>query len=79
MADFITIRINGIDCTIEVIPRAYSHVLKLIGESIELYFEPDESGNYRLFKMPWQDDVALKKIDVAFIQETLTILNSLNN
>ena len=79
MADFITITIQGKDYIIEVLSRSYSHILKLTGNDLELYFEPDESGDYRLFKMPWQDDAVFKTIDVAFIQEIITVLNSLNN
>ena len=79
MADFVTITIQEKDYIIEVLSRSYSHVLKLTGNDLELYFEPDESGDYRLFKMPWQDERTLKKVDAALILDILALLNKLQS
>jgi hypothetical protein len=43
--------------------QGYTHKIKVqIGET-ELFFEPDEQGNYRAVKMPWQEQKDLEKID----------------
>jgi hypothetical protein len=41
----------------------YSHQLKMVVDEIEIYFEPDEEGVYRVIKMPWQKQKEFEKID----------------
>lgn len=43
--------------------QGYTHKIKVqIGETV-VFFEPDEEGNYRAVKMPWQEQKDLEKLD----------------
>ena len=53
----------------QLVLQGYSHKIKILVEKTELFFEPDEEGNYRLIKMPWQEQNELEKIDRELISE----------
>ena len=43
--------------------QGYTHKIKVQVEGTEVFFEPDEEGNYRAVKMSWQEQKDLDKID----------------
>ena len=43
--------------------QGYTHKFKVIVESKEVFFEPDEEGYYRAVCMPWQNEKELQQID----------------
>ena len=49
--------------------QGYSHKIRILVDETEIFFEPDEEGNYRVIKMPWQQQAALEKIDRELIYE----------
>jgi hypothetical protein len=45
----------------------YSHQIKMVVDEMEIYFEPDEEGIYRVLKMPWQKQKDFEKMDRALL------------
>ena len=53
----------------------YSHQIKIQLDDMEIYFEPDEEGIYRVLKMPWQKEKDFERIDRGLlyaIQQKIT-------
>jgi len=47
----------------------YSYRIVVTVIDVEIYFEPDEERNFRVVKMPGQDQQKLEKIDKGLLQE----------
>jgi len=51
------------DFTAELLVQGYTYKFKVLIQDTEVFYEPDEEGNYRVIKMPWQEIGELEKID----------------
>ena len=57
----------------------YTYQLQVEVDDQKLFFEPDDSGEFRLVKMLWQNEEDIKKIDSGLINRIIETLNSLYN
>ncbi len=64
-------------CTIIRLPYTYQLEIEVNGQ--KLFFEQDDSGEFRVVKMPWQDQHQIKRIDSRLIQAIITELNLLHH
>jgi uncharacterized membrane-anchored protein len=67
------------DYTAQLIIRGYTHQFKITIDNSEVYFEPDEEGQYRAVQQTGQDVGALARIDIrllALLQEQLAAIRS---
>lgn len=51
----------------KLILQGHSHKFEVNINGITVYFEPDESGNYRVIRMPWQEEKELQKVDKVLL------------
>jgi len=56
-----------LELTAELVLQGYSHKFKVMIGQVEVFFEPDEEGQYRAVKMPGQDQRELEKIDRSLL------------
>ena len=75
----LTVKHNGEDAgyTAQLLLQGYSHKFKVLVNDMEVYFEPDEEGLYRVIQLPGQDAAALNAIDkhlLALIQQQLAAI-----
>jgi hypothetical protein len=66
-----------LDFTAQLLLQGYSHKFKVLIGALEVYFEPDEEGSYRVIAMPGQDQQALGKVDKQLLFEILRQLESI--
>lgn len=62
------------DFTAYLLLHGFSHKIKVLINETEVFFEPDEEGQYRAVKMPWQEQKDLEKIDkqlLSLIQQKI--------
>jgi hypothetical protein len=62
-------------CTIIRLP--YTYQLQIEVGRQKLFFEPDDRGEFRVVKMPWQDENGIRQIDPRLVQVIITELNKL--
>jgi len=48
--------------------QGYTYKICVIVDDMEVYFEPDEEGSFRVVKMPGQDDKKLENMDKGLLQ-----------
>ena len=66
------------DFTVTIIRLLYTFQLQIEVNNQKLFFELDEGGDYRLVKMPWQNENDIKRLDAMLIQAIIDTLNALN-
>jgi len=49
--------------TAQLLLQGYTHKFKIIIDKTEVIFEPDEEGEYRAIRMPWQQPKDLDNLD----------------
>ena len=49
--------------------QGYTYKICVIANDMELYFEPDEEGCFRVVRMTGQDEEKLEMIDKGLLQE----------
>ena len=57
--------------------QGYSHTFRVLVNGTEVYFEPDEEGQYRAVKMPGQNEKDLAAIEAGLlhvIQQKITAI-----
>jgi uncharacterized membrane-anchored protein len=67
------------DYTTQLIIRGYTHQFKITIDNTDVYFEPDEEGQYRAVQQAGQDAAILATIDrqlLALLQEQLAAIRS---
>jgi hypothetical protein len=47
----------------ELLLYGYSYQIKVRVNDLDIYFEPDDAGSYRVIRMPWQKEKDFEKID----------------
>lgn len=52
----------------QLLLQGYTHRFKVRLDSLEVFFEPDEEGNYRAISIPGQDEKLLEKIDRSLLR-----------
>ena len=60
---------KDIELQTELLHIGFTHRFKVNIEGQEIYFEPDEEGNYRVTLQPGQDEKVLSKIDKSLLVE----------
>lgn len=65
------------DVTIKLLPSNYVTRVQVLIDNDKLFFEPDEEGQYRLIKMPWQNESEIIKVDTEIIQQIISLLHDL--
>lgn len=56
------------DYVANLILQGYTHKIRVLISEQEIFFEPDEEGDYRAITLPGQEDKALQKIDRQLLQ-----------
>ncbi len=51
------------DFTAKLLLQGHSHKFEVNINGITVFFEPDEGGNYRSIRMPWQEEKNMQKLD----------------
>jgi hypothetical protein len=81
MTDTFTISINYQrtlrDFTAQLLLQGYSYKFKVLINELEVFFEPDDEGSFRVIKMPGQDQKALEKLDKQLLFEIQQQLESI--
>lgn len=49
--------------------QGYTYKICVTIDYMEVYFEPDEEGSFRVVRMPGQDEKKLDKIDKSLLEE----------
>ena len=49
--------------------QGYTYKICVTVNDMEVYFEPDEEGRFRVVRIPGQDEKKLEKIDKGLLQE----------
>lgn len=73
----LTVNYKGseMDYTAQLLLQGYTHKFKVLINDTEVYFEPDEEGQYRVVQGPGQEAAALVAIDhvlLALLQQKIT-------
>ncbi len=68
-----------IEYLVTLVRFPYSYQLQIEVENQTLAFEPDDSGGFRLIRLPWQNESDIKKIDVRLIEIIIENLNTIYN
>ncbi len=65
----ITVHYKGDDLqfTARLLLQGYSHQFEVDINGVLVHFEPNDSGSYRVLKMPWQEEKELLKIDKTLL------------
>ncbi|HSZ85943.1 MAG TPA: hypothetical protein VK787_07920 [Puia sp.] len=81
MTDPFTITINYNDSqqdfAAQLLQQGYSYKFKVLIDELEVFFEPDDEGSFRVIKMPGQDQKALEKLDKKLLFEIQQQLESI--
>jgi len=62
---------------VTLIRLPYTYQVQVEVDTQKLFFEPDDSGEYRLIKMPWQSESDITRLDSTLIQTIIDTLNTL--
>jgi hypothetical protein len=57
------------DFTAWLLLQGFTHKIKVLINETEVFFEPDEEGQYRAVKMSWQEQKDLEKIDKVLLSQ----------
>ncbi len=68
-----------IEFLVTLVRFSYSYQLQIEVENQTLAFEPDDSGEFRLIRLPWQNESDIKKIDIRLIEIIIENLNTIYN
>jgi len=81
MTDSFILSVNykgtALDFTAQLMLQGYTHKFKVLINTTDVYFEPDEEGIYRAIKMPGQEEKDLAAIDrdlLSLIQQKITTI-----
>ncbi len=58
---------DDLQFTARLLLQGYSHQFEVDINGVLVHFEPDDSGSYRVLKMPWQEEKELLKIDKTLL------------
>lgn len=58
----------------DYILQGYTYKICVTVDDMDVYFEPDEEGGFRVVKMPGQDEKKLDKIDKSLLEELKNIM-----
>lgn len=64
----VTYKNSTIDYPAQLMMLGYTHKFKVQIAAVEVYFEPDEEGLYRVVQMPGQDIETLTTIDPHLLE-----------
>jgi len=60
------------DYSARLLLQGYTYKICVTIDDMEVYFEPDEDGRFRVVKMPGQDEKMLEKVDKELLKSLVS-------